>query len=231
MRLKNFRSRFVQVLVATATAGFAGACAGAGTGGGSAPGAPAAPATQPVRSSRDTSALIPPGLGSLHQDDISIAVTNNGLTVRATPLSDDFIRTLSPDSYRTLFNARESRRAALDAISQRTGLPSLNLWYVLFYNAQMGEAPFSPRDVVLTNQARDYKPIDVIAITGGFGEQRIRQGQTAAGILVFDGSINPNQPLTMTIGTQTGGDWQSVIQRVEAERARIRARAGTNGRQ
>ncbi len=219
----QLRKHFPQMAAATMIAVLS-ACAGAGGAGGEPAGAPAA---LPAASPQDAGTLIPPGFGSLHQDDISISVTTNGLTVRATPLADDFIRTLSPDSYRSLYNTRESRRAQLDTISRRTGLPSLNLWYVLFNNQQQGEAPFSPRDVVITNQGRDFKPIEVIAITAGFGEQRIRQGQTAGGILVFDGAVNPNQPLTLTIGTQTGGNWQSVIQRVETERARIRSRAGT----
>jgi hypothetical protein len=170
--------------------------------------------------------MIPAGLGSLRQEEISITLANNALRIRALPLDEDFLRTLAPDSYRSLAGLRESKRAQIDAIAQRTGQQTVDLWYVQFFNQQPGEAPIAPRDVILTNQGRDFRPIDVIAITPGIGEQRVRQGQTESGILVFDASINPNQPLTMRVGSQTGGNWQAVLQRVESERSRIRARGG-----
>lgn len=183
--------------------------------------------TPPPRSTAtDTSALIPAGLGSLRQEDISITVAANALRIRALPLDENFIRTLAPDSYRSMQGLRESKRAAIDAIAKRTGSATVDLWYVNFFNQQQGEAPIAPRDIILTNQGRDFKPIDVIAITQGIGELRVRQGQVESAILVFDASINPNQPLSLRIGTQTGGNWESVLQRVETERAKIRARGG-----
>ena len=180
--------------------------------------------TPPPRPPSDTSALIPAGLGSLKQEDISIIVATNALRVRALPLDEDFIRTLAPDSYRSMQGLRESKRAAIDAVARRSGGATVDLWYVNFYNLQQGEAPIAPRDITLTNSGRDFKPIDIIAITQGIGEGRVRQGQTETAILVFDSSINPNQPLTMRIGTQTGGNWEAVLQRVETERAKLRAR-------
>jgi hypothetical protein len=157
---------------------------------------------------------------------LSITVATNALRVRALPLDENFIRTLAPDSYRSMQGLRESKRTAIDEIARRSGSSTVDLWYVNFYNQQQGEAPIAPRDVTLTNQGRDFKPIDVIAITPGIGELRVRQGQTESAILVFDASINPNQPLTMRIGTQQGGNWDAVLQRVEAERAKVRARGG-----
>ena len=188
-------------------------------------GQPGAAQSPPLpRTASDTSASIPPGLGSLKQEDISISLATNALRVRALPLDEDFIRTLAPDSYRSMLNLRESKRIQIDAIARRTGTATVDLWYVNFYNQQPGEAPISPRDITLTNSGRDFKPIDIIAITQGIGELRVKQGQTESAILVFDASINPNQPVTLRMGTQTGGNWDSVLQRVESERAKIRAR-------
>lgn len=185
----------------------------------------AAPPPQSSAAS-DTGSLIPGGLGSLKQEDISITVATNALRVRALPLDDDFIRTLAPDSYRSMMSLRDSKRAQIDAIAKRNGSATVDLWYVTFYNGQQGEAPIAPRDVILTTQGRDFKPIDIIAVTPGIGEQRVKQGQMEAAILAFDPTINSNQALTMRIGTQTGGNWEQVLQRVEAERAKVRARAG-----
>jgi hypothetical protein len=196
------------------------ACAGATSGGTATPAPAAAPAAQ------DTSALIPGGFGSLRQEEIAITLNTAGLVVRAFPLDDSFIRTLAPDSYRSMLGQRESKRAAIDSIARRMGLSSVDVWYVSFFNEQPGDARFSPRDVVLTNQGRDFRPIEVLPLTQGFGENRVRQRQTHAAIYVFDGALDPNQSLTLVSETARGGDWQSVLLRVERERAVIRNRAG-----
>ena len=117
----------------------------------------------------------------------------------------------------------------LDQIARRTGAPSLEVWYVTFFNLQQGEARFSPIDVVLSNQGRDYRPLDAVALDTHFSDQRLRQSESATGLLVFDGAIDANQSLTMMIGTQIGSDWQVVLRRVESERSAIRSRAGAKG--
>jgi hypothetical protein len=179
----------------------------------------------------DTTTMIPAGFGALRQEDISLSLTTNGLTIRAIPTDEDVIRTLAPDSYFSIHNLREARRAALDTIARRTGQSRLSVWQFQFFNQQQGEAPFSPRDVIITTQGREFKPIDVIGITPGFGEGRVKQGQIQTGLLVFDGAINPNQPLTLVVGTQSNARWDAVLRRVEGERARVRSRAaGKSGR-
>lgn len=196
------------------------ACAG-GTSGGSATPAPAnGPATQ---GATDT---IPAGFGSLRQEEIAITLNTAGLVVRAMPLDDNFIRTLAPDSYRTMLGLRESKRAAVDSIARRMGIARVDLWHISFFNEQPGEARFSPRDVLLTNQGRDFRPIEVLPLTVGFGENLVRQRQTHAAIYVFDSALDPNQSLFLVSETARGGDWQSVLLKVERERAVIRARAG-----
>lgn len=175
----------------------------------------------------DTSGYIPAGYGSLRQDDIAMRVTANGLTIRAIPLDENFIRTLSPDSYKTLHDLGQSKRTEIDAILRRTGLPAVNLWYVSFFNLEQGEARFSPQEVVLTNQGRDFRPLDVIPLTPGFGNQRLRQREQAHALYVFDGGVNLNQSVALRIEGQMGGDWRPVVQRVERERALIRSRAAS----
>ena len=191
---------------------------------------PVRAAATPRVAATDTSGYIPAGYGSLRQDDIAMRVTANGLTIRAIPLDENFIRTLSPDSYKTLHDLGQSKRTEIDAILRRTGLPVLNLWYVSFFNFEQGEARFSPQEVVLTNQGRDVRPLDVIPLTPGFGNQRLRQREQAHALYVFDGGINLNQSTALRIEGQMGGDWQPVIQRVERERALIRSRASGGSR-
>jgi hypothetical protein len=188
------------------------------------------PTTESRGSERDTTALIPAGFGTLRQDDLAIRVTVQGLSVRAIPLDESFIRTLSPDSYRAVRDIGESKREDIDAIVRRTGLQSVSVWYVSFFNVQQGEARFTAQDVILTNMGRDFRPLDIVPITPGFGNQRLRQREQAHALYVFDGAINANQSIALTIESQSGGDWRTVMQRVERERALIRSRAAAGQR-
>lgn len=193
------------------------------------PGGGTAPSPTATRATTDTTGLIPAGLGSLRQDDIAINVRHLGLSVRALPLDEDFIRTLAPDSYRAMVSLRESKRTQLDEIARRTGQSTLDVWYIRFFNVQQGEARFSPQELVITNQGRDYRALDYLPISSNFASQRLRQGESADALYVFDRALDPNQLLTMQIESQTGGDWRAVLQRVERERALIRSRAGGRG--
>jgi hypothetical protein len=200
-----------------------------GGAGGAASPSDATPAPRST-ASQDTSGIIPAGFGSLRQDEISIRVNHLGLTVQAMPMDEDFLRTLAPDSYRTLAALRESKRPQLDSIAQRAGMPNVAVWYVTFRNVQQGEAPFSPQDVTLTNVGREFQPLDAIGISSGFAQHRLGQNETAIGLLVFDRAINPNRDLTLRLETQTSSDWQAILQRVERERSLIRSRANARGR-
>ncbi len=173
----------------------------------------------------DTTMLVPAGYGTLRQDDLALKVGVNALQVRVIPLDESVIRTLSSDSWRALRDLRESKRAALDAIRRRTGLPALSLWYVTFFNVEQGEARFSPMEVVLTSVGRDFRPLDVLPLTPGFGEQRLRQREVQSAVYAFDPQVDVNQPLVLTVEASQSSEWATILKRLERERALIRSRA------
>lgn len=179
---------------------------------------------QQAGTSADTSSL-PAGFGTLRQDDIAVRVQFNALQVRALPLDETVIRTLSPDSYRALHELRESKRALVDSVLKRTGMPGASLWYVQFYNSEQGEARFSPLEVVINSAGRDFRALDVFALTPGFGEQRLVQREVQAGLYVFDPSVDVNQPLVITFETRRSDAWGALLKRVDRERSLIRSRA------
>ena len=174
----------------------------------------------------DTESL-PAGYGSLRQDDIAVKVQYNALQVRVLPLDERVIRTLSPDSYRTLHELRESKRLSVDSVLRRTGLPGASLWYVQFFNQEQGEARFSPMELVINSAGRDFRAVDLFALTPGFGEQRLRQRDVQAALYVFDPSVDLDHALTVTFETQSSDVWESLLAKVERERALIRNRAGS----
>lgn len=179
---------------------------------------------QQPRTAADTTPL-PAGFGTLKQDDIAVRVQYNALQVRALPLDETVIRTLSPDSYRALRELRESKRTLVDSVLKRTGLPGASLWYVQFFNSEQGEARFSPLEIVINSAGRDFRALDVFALTPGFGEQRLLQREVQAGLYVFDPSVDVNQPLVITFETRSSDAWGTLLKRVDRERSLIRSRA------
>jgi hypothetical protein len=169
--------------------------------------------------------LPPPGFGTLRQDDISLRLTISNLQVRATPLDESIIRLLSPDSYRALSELKRSKSEAIAAVARRNAVRELSLWYVSFFAVEQGETRFSPREFIITNVGRDFRPLDILPITPGFGEQRLRQNGRQDGLYVFDGQLDVQQPLTVSYETARNDSWGQMLPQIERERALVKSRA------
>jgi len=167
---------------------------------------------------------IPAGFGSLRQDEIAIRLEPQGLIVRAIPLDETVIRLLTPDSYRALRDLQESNRRTIEVIARRSGGRSPDLWYVSFYGLEEN-ARFSPMELVITSGGQDFRPIDVIPLSTGFGEQRLRQRETQSAVYVYPGDIDIDHPLTVSFQGQQSVIWEQLLQRIERERALVKARA------
>jgi hypothetical protein len=148
----------------------------------------------------------------------------SGLIMRAIPLDEKVIRLLTPDSYRALRDLQESNRRTIESIARRSGGRAPDLWYVSFYGRE-DNARFSPMDLVITSAGQDFRPIDVIPLTTGFGEQRLRQRETQSAVYVYPGDVDVDHPLTVTFQGQQSAVWEHLLQRIERERALVRARS------
>ena len=200
------------------------------TGCGGAP-VPASETPPPVATAqRDTASvgLVPAGYGSLKQDDISLRFQLRGLLVRVTPLDESVIRVLAPDSYRSLRDRRESERDRIAALAARYGVRGFSVWSISFYG-QEPDVRFSPMDVVISTAGRDFRPIELIPLTTGFGENRLDQRDTQSALYLFDDVIDMNQPLTVMVETNRSTAWQEALRLIERERALVRTRAGRTG--
>lgn len=180
-----------------------------------------------LAAARDSAArLVPPGFGSLRQEDVALRVSQLGLQVRAIPLDETVTRVLSPDSYQALRDLVASQREGIREVQRRTGLPTVSLWYVSFFGVEQGETRFSPLEFLISNVGRDFRPVEVIPLSPGFGAQRLRQREVQHGLYVFDGQVDVNQPLVITYESARNSDWPIVLQRIERERSLVRSRAG-----
>ncbi len=171
--------------------------------------------------------FVPVGFGTLRQDDIAIKVApSSGLQVRAIPLDERIIRLLSPDSYRSLRDLQLSKAKELLAVKERNRLPNYSIWYVSFFAIEQGETRFSPQEFIISNTGRDFRPLDIVPLTPGFGEYRLRQRDTQSALLIFDGQIDVNQPVTAIMeSVPSVTNWNAVLQRIERERSLVRSRA------
>ena len=183
-----------------------------------------AAAVAPILEDTTARAGIPAGFGSLRQDEIAIRLEPQGLIVRAIPLDESVIRLLTPDSYRALRDLEESNRRVIEGITRRSGGRSPDLWYVSFYGLEEN-ARFSPMELIITSGGQDFRPLDVIPLSTGFGEQRLRQRETQSAVYVYPGDIDVDHPLTVSFQGQQSVVWEQLLQRIERERALVRARA------
>ncbi|MFN2397509.1 MAG: hypothetical protein ABR543_02520 [Gemmatimonadaceae bacterium] len=168
--------------------------------------------------------LVPPGFGSLRQDDIAVKIQLQSVQVRAIPLDESVIRLLSPDSYRALRELQQSKQTELRSLADRYNARNPAIWYISFY-ALEPDARFSPMEVVLQAGGRDFRPLDLVPLTNGFGEQRIKQREVQSALYLFEDGISVDQPLTLTVEGVQNTSWSGILRSIERERAAVRSRA------
>jgi hypothetical protein len=172
--------------------------------------------------------LVPAGYGTLRQEDVAIRVQYLGMVARFLPLDESIIRLLAPDSYRSLRDIQASKREEIESMARRYSLVRPRLWYVSYSGLEQGETRFSPLELTVTSGGRDFRPIDAIALTPGFGEQRLGPRETQAALYLFDGDVNVDQPLTVTFQTVRSAAWEGTLRRIERERSLVRSRVSRN---
>jgi hypothetical protein len=80
-------------------------------------------------------------------------------------------------------------------------------------------------ELVITSGGQDFRPLDVIPLSTGFGEQRLRQRETQSAVYVYPGEIDVDHPLVVSFQGQQSLIWEQLLQRIERERALVRARS------
>ena len=200
-----------------------GAC-GAGSAGGTAEEAPRPVSDRAPRGGAGE--RVPPGYGSLRQDDISVRVRLPQILVRAIPLDESVIRLLSPDSYRALRELRDGggRRERIERSATRLGVHDPSLWYVSYFGLQP-DARYSSGDMDIVSGGREFRPLDVIPLSAGFGSERVGQRAVQSAIYLFDHGIDTDHALTVTVESVPTTSWNSVIPVIERERALVRSRS------
>lgn len=184
-----------------------------------APAAPGSGTQAPLAQGED---LVPPGFGSLLQEDVTLTVRSGPLLLKVTPLEESVIRLTAPDTYRRLAELALMHRAAIE---ERIRAEDTFLFLVSFFSSD-AEVALRPEDVLLLNRGRQHSPVLVRGVTGGWESHRLGQQETQMAVYAFGPDLSLSLDLAVEYDGQRSTQWPRILQLLQAERERVRARAG-----
>ena len=173
-------------------------------------------------SANQEKAQLPPGFGTLKQDEFTVQLRSGPLLIKVTPLNENVIRTAAPDTYQRLHNIAESRRPEAARAAGAAG--DLELFQVSFFSYDP-DVVFQPENLQITHQGRQMRAAAIVALTPGWGRQRLAQQEDQRAIYGFPGKFDYNQGMTVRYGADQSDAWTGIIPKLETERVKIIARA------
>jgi hypothetical protein len=164
---------------------------------------------------------IPPGLGTLRQEEISITLRRGDLQLRVTPLDESVIRVTAPDTHERL---SALARGHQEIFRERTGsaIP-FRLFLVSLYTEAL-DLTFEPEALSLVNRGLRHRPAAIRPLTPDWDTRRLRPRQPLMAIYAFPLDVDLERDMEVEYQEIRSRDWDLILPRVEAERARVRAR-------
>ena len=172
---------------------------------------------------------LPPGYGSLTQNDLSLRMGNEDLEIRFVPLSPRTAPLLAPDAFQSVRSLVETHRRAIDSVAARAGVSQPGLALVSFFG-QRSDVRFDPQTLTLLVRNRVFRPLGVIPLTPRFTSQQLDVREQANALYLFEEDIPVDDSYTVSYGTMTSDDWQRKLPILDRERARVSARSRTEPR-
>jgi hypothetical protein len=167
---------------------------------------------------------LPPGYGTLSQNDLALRVRNDDLEIRFIPLDHRITRLLARDAYQSIMGLVETNRRGIDSVASRAGVSQPGLALVSFFGLRP-DVHFDAQTLTLLIRNRVFRPIGTIPLTLRFTSGQLGVRDQASAIYVFEESIPVDDSFTLSYGALTSGDWQEKQSTLERERARVAARA------
>jgi len=167
---------------------------------------------------------IPPGYGTLKRDDIVVRFATGTVEIQFLPLDEHVIRLLATDTYRSLTQLLENRRADITAAAERAGVSDPTLVLVTFYGL-VPQARFNPEDVNVTSRGRLFRPVGIVPLSPTWGSYQLEARQQAVAIYLFERGISFRETLSVSYQGLTNEAWARSLRLLDQERSRVRARA------
>ena len=168
---------------------------------------------------------VPPGFGTLRQEQLTLTLRSGDLQMKATPLEEWMIRLAAPDTYDRLSELAAAHRPAL---VRETGVPNPVLFLVSFFSDEPATR-YEPEDVRILDRGIRHRPVGIRPVTPGWGTQRLTQRETRLAIYAFAPSVTLDMGMVLEYGDVRSHQWDAILQTLEAEHARARARASSSG--
>jgi hypothetical protein len=172
---------------------------------------------------------LPPGYGSLSQNDLALRVRNDELEIRFVPLDSRIMPLLARDAHQSLRNLVETHRRAIDSVAARAGVSQPGLALVTFFG-QRPEVRFDPQTLTLLIRNQLFRPLGLIPLNAKFASQQLGVREQASAIYLFEQDIPVDDSFTMTYAELASEDWQGKQPLLDRERARVSARARSQRR-
>jgi len=169
------------------------------------------------------SLLVPPGFGTLLQDQISLRLQSGALLIKVTPLEEGIIRLTAPDTYERLRGLAEIHGPR----ATRTGPASQSSLFLVSLFSYEPDVTYEPEDLLLVNRGLRLRPEGIAPISPSWGTQRLGQQETRMAVYAFSGDVEWEADLVAEYQELRNEIWRDqVVPLLEAERAKVRARSG-----
>jgi hypothetical protein len=161
-------------------------------------------------------------MGTLLQEEISLALRRGELQILVTPLDESIVRLTAPDTYERL---SALGRGYQDIFVERTGSAVPFELFLVSLFSEAVEVAFEPEALNLVNRALRYRPVDIRPLTPDWDSRRVLPRQTSMAVYAFPGDLDFQRPTEVEYQEVRSREWERVLPLIERERARLRSRA------
>jgi len=172
---------------------------------------------------------LPPGYGSLTQNDLALRMGNEDLDIRFVPLDPKILPLLANDAFQSLRSLVESHRRGVDSVAARAGVAQPGIALVSFFG-QRPDVRFDPQILTLLVRNRALRPLGVLPLTPRFSSQQLGVREQASALYLFEEEIPVDDSFTISYAALSSEDWQRKLPILDRERARVSARSRTEPR-
>ena len=181
---------------------------------------------QTARDSARRIADIPPKLGTLNTETVTLRLRSTSLEISFIPLNEQLIRLLAPNSYASYHSLLEGLRARIDSVAVQNGIQEPGVALVNFH-ALAPSTRFDPQLLTLTVHGQSFHPVGVVPMSGTFANQQLDTGGATSALFIFSRALPVTESFTVTYREGVSDDWERRLSQLNSERARILGRLRT----
>jgi hypothetical protein len=172
---------------------------------------------------------LPPGYGSLTQQDLALRMGNEDLDIRFVPINPKIMPLMAPDAFQSFRSLIETHRRGIDSIAARAGVSQPGIALVSFFG-QRPDVRFDAQILTLLVRNRALRPLGTIPLSPRFTSQQLGVREQASALYLFEEEIPVDDSFTVSYGALSSEDWQGKLPILDRERARVSARSRTEPR-